>query len=137
MDVAANLELARETIAITRVILELTNEEIRLLSKSSLLTFVARELAPIRERMIYGLNTGTLDDRLGASFERRTAPMSKRIQASRELQNEDFRTYAMICPSLPLSDDAAYGEFAEKSAARLRTNQSENVWAEVLNVRGE
>jgi DNA repair photolyase len=137
VDVAANLELARETVAIAREILELTHWQIRLLSKSSLIKVVARELAPYRQRVIYGLSTGTLDDRLGAAFEKGTALVSKRIQALHELQDEGFRTFGMICPSLPQRDAAAYRDFAEQAAAKLGTRHCEHVWAEVLNVRGD
>jgi DNA repair photolyase len=136
VDVAANMELVKETIEVCRVILELTHWQIRLLSKSSLLTKVAEALAPHRDRMIYGLSTGTLDDDLGASFEKGTALVSKRVKALRELQDEGFRTFAMVCPSLPLADENAYRDFAAQSAEELRTMLCEHVWAEVLNVRG-
>jgi DNA repair photolyase len=137
VDVAANLELARETVAICREILTRTAWQIRLLSKSSLLPRIASALEEFRDRVIYGVSTGTLDDRLGASFEKGTALVSKRIQSLRQLQDEGFRTYAMVCPSLPLADDAAYRVFAEQAAEELRTEQCEHVWAEVLNVRGQ
>lgn len=136
VDVAANMELVRETIDVCRVILHHTNWQIRLLSKSSLLPEVAQALEPFRERMIYGVSTGTLDDRLAASFERGTALASKRISSLRQLQDSGFRTFAMICPSLPL-DDGAYTDFAQRCADTLRTDRCEHVWAEVLNVRGE
>lgn len=137
VDVAANLELTRETIEICRVILEQTSWHVRLLSKSNLLPRVAEALEPYRDRMIYGVSTGTLDDRLGASFEKGTALVSKRIASLRELQDAGFRTYAMVCPSLPLPDERAYRDFAERAAEELRTDRCEHVWAEVLNVRGE
>ncbi len=137
VDVAANLELARETVEICREILTRTAWQIRLLSKSSLLRRIADELGDFRDRVIYGVSTGTLDDRLGASFEKGTALVSKRIQSLRRLQDDGFRTYAMVCPSLPLADDAAYQAFAEQAAEELRTDQCEHVWAEVLNVRGQ
>ncbi len=136
VDVAANMELVTETIEVCRVILELTHWQIRLLSKSNLLTKVAEALAPYRDRMIYGLSTGTLDDDLGASYEKGTALVSKRIKALRKLQDEGFRTFAMVCPSLPLADENSYRDFAEQSAEKLRTALCEHVWAEVLNVRG-
>jgi DNA repair photolyase len=137
VDVAANLELTRETVEICRVILELTSWQIRLLSKSNLLPKVAAALEPYRDRMIYGVSTGTLDDKLGASFEKGTALVSKRIRSLRELQDAGFRTYAMVCPSLPLADEKGYRDFAEQAADELRTDRCEHVWAEVLNVRGE
>jgi DNA repair photolyase len=137
VDVAANMDLTRETIEICRTILELTPWRIRLLSKSNLLPKVAKALDSHRERMIYGVSTGTLDDRLGASFEKGAALVSKRIESLRHLQDEGYRTYAMICPSLPMRSADDYREFAEECADKLRTNLCEHVWAEVLNVRGE
>src|SRR5215211_4198581 len=54
VDVAGNMELVRETIECCRLILELTNWHIRLLSKSNLLPKVAEQLAGARDRVIYG-----------------------------------------------------------------------------------
>jgi len=72
VDVAANMDLARETVEICKVILELTNWEIRLLSKSNLLPKIAESLTGYRSRMIYGVSTGNLDDPLAAAYEQGT-----------------------------------------------------------------
>src|SRR5436190_17847327 len=56
------MDLVRETIEACKLILELTHWQIRLLSKSNLLPIIARELP--RDRIIYGVSTGTLDDKL-------------------------------------------------------------------------
>jgi hypothetical protein len=50
VDVAANMELVRETIEVCNVILELTNWQIRLLSKSNLLPKIAEQLSTHRDR---------------------------------------------------------------------------------------
>lgn len=135
VDVAANMELVRETIEACNVILELTNWQIRLLSKSNLLPKIAEQLSTHRDRMIYGVSTGTLDDQLARVFEDGTALVSKRIASLHWLQDHGFRTFGMICPSLPQSD-RDYDRFARTMSQAIRADRCEHVWAEVLNVRG-
>jgi len=137
VDVAATLELCRETMEICEMILENTAWQIRLLSKSSFLPIIANALDKYRARMIYGVSTGTLDDLLAAAFEQGTALVSKRIHSLHKLQGEGFRTFGMICPSLAYATPAGYHRFAEEAAAAIRVEQCEHVWAEVMNVRGE
>lgn len=144
VDVAGNMELVYETVEICKVILELTNWDIRLLSKSNLLPKVAQGLEGYnypqdgeftsRHRIIYGVSTGTLDDRLAKAFEEGTPLVSKRIQSLHWLQDNGFRTFAMVCPSLPQED---YLAFARDMASALRYDRCEHVWAEVINLRGE
>lgn len=134
VDVAGNLELVRETIECCRLILELTNWQIRLLSKSNLLPRIAEALEEYRGRLIFGVSTGTLDDSLAASIEVGTAKVSKRIQSLHWLQDNGFRTFGMICPSLPQQD---YGAFARDMAAAIRGDRCEHVWAEIENSRGD
>lgn len=138
VDVAANIVLCDETVEACKLILELTNWQIRLLSKSHLLPRIAealeRDNCGARERIIYGVSTGTLDDKLASAFEQGTALVSKRIKSLHWLQDNGFRTFGMICPSLPQSD---YATFAKEMEAAIRGDRLEHVWAEVLNVRGE
>lgn len=140
VDVAANMDLVRETVEICHWLLQNTSWHIRLLSKSNLLPKVAEGLAQTsmdrdaRERVIYGLSTGTLDDNLAKAFEQGTPLPSRRIKALHELQDAGYRTFGMICPSLPMN---YYDEFADAAAEAVRPNVCEHVWAEVINVRGE
>ena len=135
VDVAANLELVRETIAACQVILELTHWQIRLLSKSNLLPHVAQGIPEeYKDRVIYGVSTGTLDDDLARSFEAGTPRVSKRLQSLHWLQDHGYRTYGMICPSLPQGD---YAVFAASMAKAVRVDRCEHVWGEVINARGE
>lgn len=147
VDVAANMELVRETVEICKVILSLTGWDIRLLSKSNLLPKVAQELEQWdlslaltsnypkpKARIIYGVSTGTLDDNLAKAFEQGTPLVSKRIQSLHWLQDNGFRTFGMICPSLPQED---YHRFAHSMFLALRPEMCEYVWAEVINVRGD
>ena len=136
VDVAANMDLVRETIEACRLILTLTHWQIRLLSKSNLLPYIAEALGDYRDRMIYGVSTGTLDDQLARVFEGGTPLVSKRLASLRSLQDGGFRTFGMICPSLPLADNS-YLAFANECAEAIRIDRCEHVWGEVINVRGE
>lgn len=147
VDVAANMELARETAAVCNLILKHTSWQIRLLSKSNLLPVIAAHIpADHKRRMIFGVSTGTLDDRVAKAFEKGTPLVSKRISSIRELQDDGWRTFAMICPSLPLEGTEemspgevakVYRDFAARAGDALRYEKMEHVWAEVINVRGE
>jgi DNA repair photolyase len=139
VDVAGNVILRDETIEACKLILSLTHWQIRMLSKSNMLPSIAAALAPwnSRERMIFGVSTGTLDDGLAKSFELGTALVSRRIESLRWLQDHYYRTFGMICPSLPLADADSYALFASEMYAAIRGDRCEHVWAEVMNVRGE
>lgn len=134
VDVAANMELVRETIDMCKAVLELTHWHIRLLSKSNLLPKVADGLSTWRDRMIYGVSTGTLDDGLARAFEKGTPLVSKRIESLRWLQDNGYRTFGMICPSLP---QVNYTAFAQEMLVAIRADKCEHVWGEVINLRGD
>jgi DNA repair photolyase len=137
VDVAANMELLRETAEACKLILQHTTWQIRLLSKSSLLhLLVAKEMIPMEyhHRLIFGFSTGTLNDTVARAFESGTATVSKRLESLNWLQTNDFRTFGMICPSLPQDD---YASFSRDICAAIRVEKCEHVWAEPLNVRGE
>src|SRR5436309_5014313 len=132
VDIAANMDLVRETIEACKLILELTHWQIRLLSKSNLLPIIARELP--RDRIIYGVSTGTLDDKLAVAFEQGTPLPSKRLQSLHWLQDNGYRTFGMICPSLPQTE---YDAFAREMSDAIRAEKCEHIWAEIINVRSE
>lgn len=134
VDIAANPTLAAETTDACRTILHLTHWDVRLLSKSTLLQAVAENLAEYRDRVVYGVSTGTLDDGLARAFETGTPLVSKRLATLHWLQDEGFRTFGMICPSLPQVD---YAAFAASMHAALRADRCEHVWGEILNARGD
>ena len=147
VDVAANMDLVKETVEACKVILELTNWQIRLLSKSNLLPKVAQLLddgagiginaytqKDAKDRVIYGVSTGTLNDSLAHAIEIGTPLVSKRIESLHWLQENGFRTYGMICPSLPQAD---YTKFAEEMLDAIRWQKCEHIWGEVINARGE
>jgi DNA repair photolyase len=144
VDVAANMQLLRETAELVNLILDETFWQIRLLTKSNLLHLLIKNgMVPNKkkvgsrfthhERIIFGFSTGTLDDRLAKSFEEGTALVSKRLAALHWLQDRGFRTFGMICPSLPQQN---YDAFSKTMSQALRVEKLEHVWAEVINVRG-
>lgn len=143
VDVAATMEMAQETASICELILKLTSWRIRLLSKSSFLPIIAGRLEELaanfepRKRVIYGVSTGTLDDELAKVFEQGTALVSKRLKSLHWLQDSGYRTFGMVCPSLPMQTTGEYEEFSRAIMAAIRVEKCEHVWAEVMNVRGE
>ena len=137
VDVAANMVLVRETIDACTLLLGETAWQIRLLSKSNLLPLVAAGIPEkYKARVIYGVSTGTLDDNLARAFEQGTPLVSKRLHSLHVLQDRGYRTFGMICPSLPLPG-GDYTGFARAMHAAIRGDRCEHVWGEILNVRGE
>lgn len=137
VDVAANMELLRETAAACLLILQHTHWQIRLLSKSSLLKLlIEREMIPkeYHHRFILGFSIGTLDDKVAAAIELNTGLVSTRIKALHWLQDHGIRTFGMICPSLAQDD---YAKFSRDICAAIRVDRCEHIWAEVINVRGQ
>lgn len=151
VDVAANMELVNETVEICKLILSLTNWHIRLLSKSNLLPKIAQALSAsdhgsytsdferhgYTARVIYGVSTGTLDDKLAKAIEPDCPLVSKRIESLHWLQDNGYRTFGMICPSIPPINANGYEELSNQMAHALRYDRCEHIWAEVMNVRGE
>jgi len=135
VDCAGNLTLARETAEMATMIFAMTNWQVRLLTKFNLFPkLVAMIPAKYHQRLILGVSTGTLDDGIAAAIEPGTARVSKRLESLYWLQDRGFRTFGMICPSLPQVD---YMLFARHMAAAIRVERCEHVWAEVINLRGD
>jgi DNA repair photolyase len=134
VDVAAKMEMAEETIELCKEILQQTKWSIRILSKSNLILYIAAAI-PVKwkHRIVLGLSTGTLDDRIAQAIEPDAPLPSKRIEALRQLQQDGYRTFAMLCPILP-QDPVAY---VEQVAALINLEACEHVWSEVLNRRGK
>jgi DNA repair photolyase len=136
VDVAPNLELLKETAEVCNLILQHTNWQIRLLSKSNILHLLVKNLlipSKYHDRLILGFSTGTLDDRVAKAIEGGTALVSKRLEALHWLQDRGHRTFGMVCPSLPQSD---YSKFSREICDAIRVDRCEHVWAEVINLRG-
>ncbi len=138
VDVAATMELLRETAELCNLILESTSWQIRLLSKSSLLHRLFKDnLIPMRHRhrIILGFSTGTLDDNVAKAIETGTVLVSKRLESLHWLQDEGYRTFGMICPSLP-QPDGDYIRFSRAICEAIRIDRCEHIWSEVINLRG-
>jgi len=134
VDIAASNELATETAEMVQVLLDDTDWDVRLLSKSPLIKLIAQSLkGEQKRRVIFGLSIGTLDDELARAIEPTCPSPSRRCEAHRWLQDQGYRTFAMLCPILPQPLD----QFVRKALEAIRPDQCEHVWAEVLNVRGE
>jgi len=132
VDCAATPELARETANLCKLILRHTSFHVRLLSKSSFLPIVAKALEDVenaRQRMIFGCSTGTLDDKLAASFECGTARVSKRLASIHALSRAGWRVFGMLCPALPGTDIPALTAALPEAV--------ESVWGEGINLRGK
>ncbi|MGC3956993.1 MAG: hypothetical protein QM813_03200 [Verrucomicrobiota bacterium] len=141
VDVAATVALAAETVELVKTVIEQTDLDIRLLSKSPLLeSHVAGALAAdkefcqrARQRVIFGLSTGTLDEGVARVIEPNVPAVRKRLAALEKLQNHGWRTFAMLCPVLPQDAEA----YAMQAKSLICFERCENVWAEVLNPRGD
>jgi len=134
VDVAANMELLRETAELCNLIFENTAWQIRLLSKSSLLHRLFKDdLIPARyrHRMILGFSTGTLDDEVAKAIETGTARVSKRIESLHWLQDEGYRTFGL--PQV----EGRYRRFSDEVCEAIRVDRCEHVWAEGINLRGK
>jgi DNA repair photolyase len=150
VDVAANMDLVKETTLACCQILTDTRWHIRLLSKSNLLPKIAQSLmdlardgkhgtevftqADVQARLIFGVSTGTLDDDQAAAFEQGCPKPSKRIESLHWLQDHGFRTFGMLCPTLPQRN---YTQSAQDLLHAIRPEKCEHIWAEVMNVRGD
>jgi DNA repair photolyase len=137
VDPASNNELLQETADACNLILEHTNWQIRLLSKSALLkNLIAKELIPKKyhNRLILGFSIGTLNDNIARAIESGTSSPRARIKALHWLQDHGIRTFGMICPSLPQED---YDKFSKEICEAIRVEKCEHIWAEIINVRGE
>jgi DNA repair photolyase len=134
VDIAATEEMAFETIQLCSEILNSTNWDIRLLSKSPLIIRIADEFRHQgKDRLIFGLSTGTLNDQVAKAVEPDAPAPSLRVQALRELQRQGFRTFGMLCPILPQNPV----DYVAQAAELIDFEKCEHVWAEVLNRRGK
>ena len=135
VDCAATIEMALETAAADRIILELTSKDIRHLSKGANFQCIIDAIpAKFHPRLIFAHSLGTIPDNLAAAIELRTASPSRRLAELYWLQDNGFRTYGMVCPVLPRRE---YREYAKHVVKTLREEHLEHIWVEPINVRGE
>lgn len=131
-DPCATEEHADITSSAIRMIMQLSNLKVRVLSKSTLIGEIAKELDEYRERIIYGLSTGTIRPEISASIEGNASPVLERIKTFQFLQNAGYRTFGMLCPIIP-----SELPYLKNLVEAINPNQCEHIWAEALNVRGK
>ncbi len=86
VDIAASNELATETAEMVQVLLDDTDWDVRLLSKSPLIKLIAQSLkGEQKRRVIFGLSIGTLDDELARAIEPTCPSPIRRCEAHRWL----------------------------------------------------
>jgi len=115
-----------------RLIVERSNLQVRVLSKSLLIKVIAQHLSAHKKRVIYSLSTGTSIPEISAAIEENASPIAERVEALHWLQDSGYRTYGMICPVLP-SEVSRVDELLKQ----VRPDRCEHVWAEAMNVRGK
>jgi len=131
-DPCATREHTETTIKAIRLIMERSRLQVRVLSKSVNIIHIAQELACYKDRITYSLSTGTASPDVSKAIEERASNITERIQALHWLQDNGFRTYAMICPILP-SEVHNVNQLLDQ----VRSEHCEGVWIEAVNVRGK
>lgn len=131
-DPCATLEHADISIDAIKLIMERSNLQVRVLSKSILIKNIAKSLSSNKKRIIYSLSTGTSYEEVSNAIEQNASPIKKRIEILHWLQDNDFRTYGMICPVIP-SEVNRVNELINQ----VRPELCEDVWVEAVNVRGK
>jgi DNA repair photolyase len=140
VDVRGDMTMLRKTAAECSLILENTNWEIRVLSKSPVMkALVTHNLIPgeYQSRISLGFVIGTCDDKIAAIVEPGIDGVRRRIGALRELQDLGIRTFVVIGPSLPYDTQEEYDEFSRRMCEKIRPDRCEHVWAEVIPPRGD
>jgi len=130
-DPCATEEHTETTIDAIRLIMEGSSLQVRVLSKSALITRVAKSLIDYKERITYSLSTGTASSPISKAIEERASSITDRVHALQWLQDKGFRTYGMICPVLPSEVDNL-----KQLLDQVRPDLCEGVWGEAVNVRG-
>lgn len=134
VDPALNPSLARQTLEACLIIMELSAWDVRILSKGNFLRMIAEGLPErFKQRVIFGHSTGLLDA-TSRAVEGGTANLAKRLDDHWWLQDNKFRTFAMLCPILPSAD---IDSDVRRMVEAVRIDRCEHAWGEVINVRGE
>jgi DNA repair photolyase/energy-coupling factor transporter ATP-binding protein EcfA2 len=131
-DPCATEEHADITSSSIRLIMESSDLQVRVLSKSTLILEIAKELDLYRERIIYGLSTGTIRPEISACIEGNASPVQDRFKTLKFMQDVGYRTFGMLCPILP-----SEMPYLDKLIDAIGVRKCEHIWAEALNVRGK
>jgi DNA repair photolyase len=131
-DPCATEEQADITTSAIKLIMESSDLQVRVLSKSVLIMNIASELEGFRNRITYSLSTGTIRPEISACIEGNASPIEERIKTLKQLQDNGFRTYGMLCPILPSEMDKL-----DILIDEINPKGCEYIWAEAINVRGK
>jgi DNA repair photolyase len=131
-DPCATMDHAETSIEAIRLIMENSNLQVRVLSKCTLIVHIAESLSNYRERVMYSLSTGTSIPEISKAIEANASPIENRVEALHILQDQNYRTYGMICPVLPSETSRAHTLLDQ-----VRPERCEGVWVEAINVRGK
>ncbi len=121
----------KTTVEAARLILSRSTLHIRILSKSAKIVDTAKALSDYKDRVSYGLSTGTCLDEISKSIEGNASPIKERVAALHWLQDHGFRTFGMICPVLP-SEKGRVKELLDQ----VRPEHCEAIWVEAINDKG-
>jgi DNA repair photolyase len=131
-DPCATEEHTSMTISAIQLIMEKSDLQVRVLSKSDRIFEIAKALDNFRDRIIYGLSTGTIRPEIAACIEENASPLKERLEMLHLLQDMRCRTFGMLCPILP-----SERPYLDQLLDAVRPDECEMVWAEPLNVRGK
>jgi len=131
-DPCATLEHADITVQAIKLIMQGSNLQVRVLSKSTNITYVAKSLFEYKNRIVYSLSTGTTSSDISKAIEGGVSDISERVDALQWLQKKGFRTFGMICPVLPSEVDKI-----AQLLDQVRPEHCEGIWAEAINIRGK
>lgn len=131
-DPCATQEHAEISIEAMRLILKRSDLQIRVLSKSILIKEITLALTDYKGRIVYSLSTGTALEEISRSIEHYASSIGYRVKTLHWLQDNNYRTYGMICPVLP-------SEIHNVAALidQVRPEYCEHVWVEAINLRGK
>lgn len=131
-DPCATKEHTNTSIEAMKIILENSNLQIRVLSKSTLIKNIAESLSSYKNRITYSLSTGTSIEEISETIEKNASTIKERVKTLHWLQDNNYRTYGMICPVLPSET-----KYAKELLDQVRPSICEDVWVEPINVRGK
>ena len=120
------------SIAAIKMIMEKSNLQVRVLSKSVLIRDIAEALFSYKKRITYSLSTGTSLEKISKAIEKNASAIKQRVEMLHWLQDNNFRTYGMICPVIPSEVDRV-----KQLVDQIRPELCEDVWVEAVNVRGK
>ena len=120
-----------KTSSAVHLIMEKSNLNVRLISKSPLICDLAALLEEYKNRILYGLSIGTTRPEIVDCLEKFTAPLGERIRILRDLQDNGYRTYGYLSPVSPI-DLPKVSDLLDQ----INPEACERVFVESLNIKG-